>query len=322
MKSVKNKRYLKLRSSNKQHALLLFLLISTLFWFLTKLSKEYETIVLYDVSFENLPSSKLFQNDPETQVALYIKATGFKLLKEKIGGKTLKIGLKNVGLKNGYSYFLATNTKENQVSNQLGNDVRLIGFVKDTLFFELGFNKHKKVPVVADLDLQFNSGYNVSDKIFIHPDSITISGPEIQIEKIHSIKTALYKEEGIFENIFSEIPIVKPVKASKVQYSTDHVQIIADVEKFTEDSFELPFTILGLPENTNITTYPSTVKVVFQVGLSNYKKISSSDFSVVCNFQKSKNNNTKYLVPELEKKSSLVTSIKLIPDHIEYLIRK
>ena len=61
---------------------------------------------------------------------------------------------------------------------------------------------------------------------------------------------------------------------------------------------------------------------MFQVGLSNYKKIAASDFKVICDYKISNGQNKHYLVPKLIEKPSLVSSIRLVPDRIEYLIQK
>ena len=158
MKGRITKSFIKRSTTKKQHVLIVFLLASTLFWFLTKLSKEYETIVVYNVDYQNLPSSKLFQNNPDKQIALIVKGTGFKLLREEMKGAPLKMNLRNVVWNGGYSYFLLSKSKESQIQNQLDKNIKLIGFEKDTLFFELGFNKRKKIPVISNLDLRFKSG--------------------------------------------------------------------------------------------------------------------------------------------------------------------
>lgn len=311
------------KSSKKQHTLLLFLLISSLFWFLTKLSKEYETKAIYKVNYINIPTSKLFQNSPETSVELIIKSSGFNLLKEKFRKNRVNIGIRNmVAGKEKYSYFLLTDTKKSQVQGQLKKEIELIGFTKDTLFFELGFNKRKKIPVINNFDFRFKSGFNISEKIIVKPDSIEVSGPEIQVDKINSVKTSLLKIDEIVEDIYYEVSLDKKEELNKINYSHDKVKVIGQVEKFTEDSFQVPFEIIGLPENIEITTYPKTIEVVYQVGLSNYKKIAALDFKIVCNYNKSLSDSTRFLVPELVKKPSLVSSIKMIPNQIEFLIKK
>ena len=322
MKGSVSKIKLNAKTTKKQHVLLLFLLISSLFWLLTKLSKEYETKVLYQVYYVQLPSSKLFQNTPEPTVELIIKSTGFNLLQEKLQKKTLRIDLRKVIAKGGYDYYLLLESQQYRTQSQLEKNIELIGFAKDTLFFELGFNKRKKIPVITNFDLRFKSGYNLSSAMLISPDSIEVSGPEIQVDKIEAIHTSLLQLEDIAEDMNYKIPISKEGTLDKLQYSDEEIAVVGQVEKFTEDSFHVPFEIVGLPKDTKITTYPNTVEVVFQVGLSNYKKIAGSDFRIVCDYNKAASENRRFLVPELVEKPSLVSAIKMIPNHIEYLIQK
>ncbi len=322
MKKVLVKSLFKKGITKKQHILILFLFCSTLFWFLIKLSKVYEAKLVYNVNYTHLPSSKLFQDTPSNQLELMVKGTGFKLLKEELRTSKLDINLRGVVANGKYEYYLLSKRNELKVQKQLGESVDLIGFVADTLFFQLGFNKRKRVPVISNLDLRFKSGYNLSNKVFIVPDSIEISGPEIQVDEVNSISSVSLKLDNILENIDNEISIVKPLGLDKLKFSSETVTILGQVEKFTEDSFEVPFVIDGLPPSTNITTYPNRVKVFYQVGLSNYKKIAANDFKIVCSYLESEVEGTNYLIPRLMEKPTLVSSIRLVPDRIEYLIQK
>jgi len=203
MKKVLVKSLFKEGITKKQHILILFLFCSTLFWFLIKLSKVYEAKLVYNVNYTHLPSSKLFQDTPSNQLELMVKGTGFKLLKEELRTSKLDINLRGVVANGKYEYYLLSKRNELKVQKQLGESVDLIGFVADTLFFQLGFNKRKRVPVISNLDLRFKSGYNLSNKVFIVPDSIEISGPEIQVDDVNSISSVSLKLL-----LLSECPII------------------------------------------------------------------------------------------------------------------
>ena len=322
MKEIMKNRIASTKQNKKQHVLFLFLIISSFFWLLTKLSNEYVTNVVYNIEYVNLPAAKLFQNTPDPSLELRLKATGFKLLGENINTKTLTIDLQNVRYSKGYKYFILSRTKQNELQKQLDKNIKLETINKDSLFFELGINKFKKVPVIADVDVRFKSGFNFSDKISISPDSIEIRGPEIQINKIDALKFKKLKLQDVAEDIYYEVQLELPENLDKVHYSEKAIKVVARVEKFTEGSFHIPFEIVGIPEDAKVTTYPKSVEIIFQVGISNYNKISADDFKVTCDYLFSKKNNHDYLTPVLVKKPSLVSSIKMSPDHIEYLIQK
>ena len=97
---------MKIGNSNISKNFTLFILVSVVFWFLTKLSKEYESTVVYPVSYENLPNDKLLQEEPEKEISIHIKATGFKIISGKLLPRTLKINATNLRLKSKTDYYL------------------------------------------------------------------------------------------------------------------------------------------------------------------------------------------------------------------------
>jgi hypothetical protein len=128
--------------------------------------------------------------------------------------------------------------------------------------------------------------------------------------------------KDVSENVSQEIFLVKPENSEKVKLYKEKVVVVAKVEKFTEDSFEVPFTVKNLPETSKITTYPKTVSVTFKVGLSNYNKISPNSFKVGCDYSKTLAKKLDYLEPSLLEKPDWVSAVKLAPGQIEFLIQK
>ena len=322
LKSIVSKIKPSISFTQKQYVFALFIGVSTFFWFMTNLSKEYETIIPFQVSYTNLPKSKLFQTTPNSIVQLRVKGSGFQLLKEQMSSNQLSIDLKSVRKKQKYRYFLKTITNQRGIETQMNRAVQLVSFVKDTLFFDLGKNIFRKVPVVTNFKMKFKPGYNFSKRFQISPDSITINGPESRVAAIRSVATLPYNQDQISKDIAVSVGLLLPENLQGVHYSETAIQLKASVEKFTEDSFVVPFTINGLPENTAIMTYPKTVEVVFQVGMSSYKQITANDFKIVCDYERSQKDKIAYLRPEVVKKPARVSSVRIIPNTIEYLIQK
>ena len=53
---------------------ILFFLISVVFWFMTKLSKEYEGTIKFPVIYNNLPDNKLLQENPLDFIDIHVRA--------------------------------------------------------------------------------------------------------------------------------------------------------------------------------------------------------------------------------------------------------
>jgi hypothetical protein len=101
------------------------------------------------------------------------------------------------------------------------------------------------------------------------------------------------------------------------------VTITGEVDKFTEGRFLVPVNVINIPKDIKITPFPKEIEVVFQAGLSNFNKISKSSFSVVFDYMQYKNDTlVQYLSPVVEQKSDLISTLKINPSQIEFLIQK
>ena len=94
------------------------------------------------------------------------------------------------------------------------------------------------------------------------------------------------------------------------------------MDKITDGSYNLPFEVINLPRNVIISTYPKEVKVVYQVALKDYNKIPENSFRIQCDYKQTQDNNLDYLIPKLVDKPEMITNVKIVPNKIEFLIKK
>ena len=318
----KNKRGYSIKNSKKTKMLFLLLGLSFLFWMLIKLSKEYTDVVQFNVSYLNLPKGKMLQEDPQKNIDVIIKTFGYNLVKYHINKRSINVDLNSLKRKKGLIYYQLSKDFLPQIQQQVAADVFVVAVKPDTLYFHLGVSKTKNVKIVPDINIQFQSGYNLLGIVKVDPDNMTISGPEVLIDSIEEIKTESINLTDVNSSILIEVPILVLDKSSKVSYAVQEVSVSGTVEKFTEAKLQLPFKIENLPENYSISTFPDKVEVVFQIGLSDYNKINQNDFKISCDYDRTLKNELNYLIPEVVSKPSMVTEIKIIPQQIEYLIKK
>ena len=81
----------KFRYNRNVGVFLIFLLLSTFFWFLNELENEYVTNITYPIKYENPPQDKMFVGNMPSYLELEIKGTGFKLLEYKLGKEMMPI---------------------------------------------------------------------------------------------------------------------------------------------------------------------------------------------------------------------------------------
>ncbi len=309
-----------LKNNKKLRVFLFFLTMSFLFWMLIKLSEEYIEDVKIEVNYIDLPAKKLLQSEPLNEITLTLKTRGFKLLRHKIKEKKLNYSLKEIKHLKNSVYFSETSSNINALQAQFSAETDLLKIKPDTLYFDFGKKFSKKVKVISDINLHFKSGFNLVNEIVFKPDYITISGPKGIIDSISEVKTEAVDIEKITESFEKNIPLIIPDK--KVSLSVDHIVITGKVDKFTEGIFTMPFEVINVPKTSIISTYPKEVKIVFQVALSDYNKVVPESFKVICDFKDSQNNQLDHLMPKIIEQPDIITSVKIVPNKIEYLIKK
>ena len=319
--TTEKKSNLSITNNRKVKVFLFILVLTSIIWLLIELSKSYTSSAVFTVEYENLPNGKLLQSTPDSEIRLALKAPGFSLLKYKIRKHSVKLNLKNVTKKSS-SFYLLPNKQLTYLNEQLSGENEIIRILKDTIFIELGNNKSKKVPINPSLDLKFKLGYNLTEPMKIIPDSVLITGPEKFIDSIEELKTTALKLNNVYENISIDVDVILPVEKKKVIVSATKVKIVGVVDKFTEGKFTIPVELINKPDDLNISTFPKEIEVIYQTGLSNFNKITINSFLVVYDFEQYKKDTLiNILTPIIKQKSEFISSIKINPSQIEFLIQ-
>ena len=308
------------KNNKKLRVFLLFLFFSFLFWTLIKLSKEYISDVEFNLVYTDVPKNKLIQNKPVEKVKLTLKTTGFKLLNYGFKERTLDYTLTGINRKRGTEYYSETSSNTNFLQAQLSAETVVLNVEPDTLFFDLGVRKSKQVDVVSQIEFEFKTGFNFVEPYEMNPGKITISGPEKVIDTINEVFTESVTLADLSASFEQEVGILPPNET--VEISEDAVSVKGTVDKITDGSFTIPFEVTNLPRDYLISTYPKEVKVIYQVALKDFNKIPENSFRVQCDYRKTEENNLDYLIPEVVEKPEIIFDVKVIPNKIEFLIKK
>lgn len=322
MKTVLKDSSLSTNNKRKFKVFLFILVLTSIIWLLIELSKTYTSSVLFKGVYKNVPTGKLLQSKPSSEINIALKAPGFSLLKYKVKTRKIDLDLRNLS-KKGSNYYLLPNQQISYLNSQLSGENEIVSVLSDTIFIELGNNKSKKVPVNPSLDIKFKLGYNLVKSMKVIPDSVLVTGPEKYVDSIKELTTAVLKMQDVYNNIDTNLDLTLPAKKTNVIVAIKKINIKGEVEKFTEGKFKLPIIVVNEPDGVKINTFPKEIEVIYQAGLSNFNKITANSFLVVCDYEQYKKDTLiKYLTPVIKRKSEFISSIKINPDQIEFLIQK
>lgn len=304
----------------------IFLLISTTFWILNALSDEYLAVISYPVEFSEFPEGKVLVGDLPENMQFRVKGKGFALLQYKFFPiiQPLEIDLNEIKLKklsseNEFDYFILTRSLDQQIEKGIKSDISVLSIQPDTLFFKFASVITKKVPVKSNLKLSFEKQYMLSGPVVSVPDSVNITGPKSILDTIFFV----YTSENSFRNLND--PIERNVAIEKIEnvtLSEKRVNVIINVEKYTEAKLEIPIDVINMPDSIDLVILPEKIAINYKVVLSKYNKINASQFQAVVDYNDINFSISNKLKVKLSKFPKEIFAADYTPKNIEYIVKK
>lgn len=316
MKTVQNK----IKSNKKIRIFTIFLLLSLIFWLLIKLSREYYGAANITVAYTDIPNNKLLQSDKNELISVKLKTSGFNLFRRRMSNESVAVSLKNSKRLKGATHYLLTSELLHDLDEKFSKS-KVISITPDTLYVNLSKSVSKKLKVEPNIDLQYQSGYSLSGNLRVSPEYITVTGAKSALDSMRIVVTEQLVLTDLNDTINEQIAIIKAPNTN-IRYSDEIIKINGLVEKFTERSIASKYIIKNKPKEYVLSAFPKEIKLVFQVGLTDFKKIDIDDFKVVCDYKESLDNDLNYLIPKVVKKPSFVKDVKIVPQKIEFLLEK
>jgi len=316
----------KVKYNQKLFIFLFFLIVSSIFWFLNRLSNDYTSDISYPVRYTNFPKDKVLVRNLPSHLSLKVKAHGYTLLKYKIRKKVppiiINVNSNSFGTiyrNKSSNFYILTRYMKDKISNQLTSEIQIINVSPDTLFFEFADIISKKVAVIPDLEINFEKQFMLKGKIETKPDSIVIIGPHTILDTINYVKTKYQSLSNINQSIKRNITIEN---IKNVTYEQKRVLVSIPVEQFTESSLKVYIAVINLPDSLVLKTFPGYLTISYLVGLSDYEKVKPYLFKAVVDYNSIGNNMSNKLKVAIVKFPDYIASLKFYPKNVEYIIEK
>ncbi len=298
-----------------------FLIISTGFWVLKSMNEEYETNLEISVDYINLPKEYVFSASPISSLQVTVKATGNALVRYRSTGQALALDMEDMirtaRRSNDGRLYVLTDGVGRKIQRQIGSDAFISAVFPDTIYFSLSGLARKKVPVIADVEVQMASQLiQASDQILI-PSEVEIYGPNYILDSIHSVQT----EKKSFKNITDTLHSVLTLKnIENVEFSTKSVEITIPLETFTEKVLSIPVISSGFPDSLRFRSFPGVVSVSFFVGLSRFNQIVNSAITVEIPYASVRGISNGSVIPNVVVNDKWVRNVRVNPERIDYII--
>ncbi|WP_298903930.1 CdaR family protein [uncultured Psychroserpens sp.] len=300
----------------------LFFLIAFLILVVTKLSETYVETIPFNVEYKNLPEANVITLDSVPKVNVTVSTHGFNLFSYYFYDNSYQLDFETSTFVKDNTYIWLAEKGTYAIKEQLGNSVKIVSVTPDTLRFPFGKLSTKMVPVVLKSKVSYALGYDALNGIELMPDSVKVIGAEDQISEIAFIETVPFNLNNVKTNVDTELDLAFESTSKHLKLSEDNVRIKAEVEKFTEGTFEIPISILNLPNTNEINFFPKHIKVAYYLSLKDYKYVTPNDFKIECDYNEVLASGKSYFTPKLIVNSSKVKTAKMKQNKVEYIIIK
>lgn len=303
----------------------IFVIISSIFWFVRALGEQYETVVEYPVRYINFPEDKVLIGEVPEKLRLNVRASGFTVLKSKLNLNIapLRFNVNSFSLNSlgTDTFYVITETIRNVLSEELDNTI-ITNIAPDTLFFRFSSLAIKRVavkPVLALHNKFFQQQYMQNGKIVVNPDSIIISGPGYLVNNIRYLSTESLSFNNLRDTLATDARL-KPVDL--ITFSQQKVRVTIPVDRFTEVEKQLPIVTVNVPDSLNMVAIPGQVTVTYRVCLSSYNRVANTPITPVVDYLEIRENNMQRLKVFLIDTPEFVNNVRINPKLTEFLITR
>ncbi len=297
-----------MRNSLIQYAFAL--VFSCVLWFSVVLYQDYNYTLKIPVNYTNVPSTlKLTSALPE-EIELNIRGNGNSILLPSLGfTDTIKVNLAEK-ITSGKIEFNKLIKKNNSLKQ-----LEIVSMNPDTFSFSFIEKIEKKVPVLSNIKMKFEEGYNIHDQKF-YPDSITLLGSPEELENITHWETE--SKELELQNKVGEIT-VNLNKNNNINVIPDQTILKYNASKYIEVTTLKKVEVINLPFNKTLRVFPENIAIKFAIPIDEYENFENSKIKVVLDYLKI-SPNYKYLVPEIQIDNPKYKYFHLSPSKLSYVI--
>lgn len=298
---------------------LFFMFVSFSFWLLQVLNDDYETEYTVSLRMKDVPDNVVLTSELPSNMKITLKDRGTVLVNYSWGQGLLPLTLDFTEYSDkGNQVRIPSMSLAKKISAQLSQSTKLVAIKPDTLEFIYTKGAAKTVPVKLCGTITPERQYYVSDTIF-SPDSVRVYAPKSILDTITAAYTKTVDFEGVSDTVRKRVSIA-PVKGAR--FIPDYSDLTLKVDVYAEKTVDVPVVGVNFPHDKVLRTFPSKVKVTFQIGLSRFMEVDADDFQVVVDYNDLQNEGGDKCRLQLKEMPKGVNHVRVNPKEMDYIIEQ
>ena len=315
----KIRNFLLSRKSREFLIFLFFVFVSFCFWLLQVLNDDYETELSIPLRMKNVPENVVLTSELPKELRIGVKDRGTVLVNYLLGQTLYPVTIDFTDYQDkGTQVRILSNTLQKRIASQLNQSTKLSTIKPDTLELIYTRGEGKKIPVKLRGEVSADRPYYLSEVIY-SPDSVMVYAPKEILDTITSAFTESLYIEQIADTTRQRVELM-PVKGAK--FTPSYCDLTFLVDMYSEKTVEVLVQGVNFPKDKQLRTFPSKVKVKFQIGLSHFNSVTADDFVVVVDYNQLHKNESDKCPLVLMQSPTNIHQIRLNPQEIDYLIEQ
>jgi len=304
--------------NSKWKTFLFFLFLASLFWLLTKISKEFSAPVTCKIEYQNIPETLSAREISDEEITFNLFTSGYDFFGYTLKQPSLIVDLSKYSTNINNKIVITGDELIKDINEQFSSSRTVNSLDIDALTIMVDPIVKKKVFVVIKKDVTYKKGFKQVGPSLISPDSIFISGPEKQVALIDSLVTENIKLDFVDQDISEKVNIQTP-NFDDINLSNESVLVSWEVKEIAQKKFEIPITLINKPTGKTIKIIPNRIKIRVNVTLDHYNDIDEENFKITCDYNK-RNVEENFMVAHLDETPKWVENVELETQKIDFLI--
>ena len=263
--------------------------LATLLWLFVISGNQYSMLLDMPIEARNLNSQKTYLEEVPDYASVMIKGKGRDLFKSYLlqSFTDFKLVLDLDGISQEYEFILNDYFDKNPRKVVLPPSYN-VSFVEviypNRIKISLDEIVEKKVPVITNIEKTSKDGHIQLGAISFIPDSITLTGPKIELDKILGVKTMLDTLLNLSKFTIAKIGLL--VDNRLIKYSAKEVEYTLNIQQISERIVvDIPVKVINKVKGIRVFPSPQTVSLTIIGGAIQISQIKSSDILVIVDFK-------------------------------------
>jgi hypothetical protein len=300
---------------HKLPIIILSFIFAIVVWGSITLSDQFFSSYNYRVRVINTPEGYVCGMINPNTISVKVKAKGWQLLNLNLNPSS-----EFLVSARGDSGIIKVDAYDQIPENSwLGSGVTIIDMSPRNISLNVEKIAFKKLKVIANTELKFQTGFGLATPIKIDPDSILAAGPKSIIKGLNSIET----KKVILSSIDNKINFITELEELPgFEYQQNKVDLTLDVQRIVDNTLDgIKVKVENIPPDRDVVLIPNIISCGLRGGINIIGKVSPDQINATIAYR----DIIMDTIGALKPKITIPPNTQLIftkPEELRYIIKK